>query len=1415
MGNWVTISASGTGSFTPPPAAPNIVDDGTTVASVFWEPYGHDWKRGFTGTLHLPTTDANYSHLAEVDIVATEAGGKTIPVTSLRSTQFSGTTITFETDTFPVVFPFTTEVWTLKFRCVNDANKATATPTFRTVTVTAPVVNSTTAAETGPRIQTPLSNGQPGGAIGTTVTVTPVLSFNPGGGSAKQYVTIWTSYDWGGGLGTKVTWKGWYIVTGTTSAITLDKDNLVFVTTLASTTVTVKVAIGAVDGNAPIPAGAAVGTFTMAGPALAAPASTITAASVLGIKYSRKPGGFQWAWTGFQMTCPLVTTGPITFDSSLFFGRFYLAKGAWNPGTQTWSPDPNYVEWPVGDTEDGTESISTNTVTTIASPPQDFPAPADPFPTFRIRILAFTRKDGDTGTLQNSWTGSEPAGVVNATAGSAVYITPDVTKASLSAADIDLNTIGDRLGISGGKLNVSTPLAPPPISVTAVIFATSFGIGDPHYLAPIILPVWNAVLTITLNTGHVNYPHTKQLSIQIPGYSDFTVTSWTLAGAVTTVTIPPELQNTSTGGPTVSVFSINEDGQPSATAATVVISVPATASPITGAAPLAPSFAGVTATAPVFYNTYGRDYSVGFIPDFIAPANPGGGAYDVQVSKIYPTGGRATISTMHWGPFVVGTHYSFTTEAVDRIIPGNWIIEFAPINPDQIVSAVKQVTVAVAPNVITGVSGVEGTPYINSGLGGQTHVIVTPSITSVNAPGLSLAVPQYITVYFSADSGATWFWLGLPPVASSGQALSFEVWRPTDSSKTCKVAAVIGGFDGVGGTFRTETPTGPIPNASLPSGNFQSATFTLNVIGAPIATGVTSAFVVARTATGGAAYNSVTLEKSGEGVAAFGLPDGIQWTNPLATTDPNFANSQLEVSFINVSGTPAPPEQQGVPTMHNGPLNDQPGATTITKDVDGWTFQPAGSTFTRLRLKVFCYSRSGQRTQQTTCWGGADHFDVFFGDAPSSAILATVAFTNSMFGPGINVSGGKPQINVAGAASELLTDPGFESGSFSAYATSGAAMQTVAPHSGTFHIGIAPSFGFAQQAAAAVAGQAYSCSVWMESFGCDRTAYFYVRFYSGAGGTGSLLPSGGNFFTSGNFNNFVGGYQSGSSGTVTAPSGTQSIMLGVQVNSGGSAGQWFFDDFSILPATSAGGGLSFTVANALKINPSTTVGVDGGNNLAVLNASLGLAQFGGAYQPYAFYAGLPFIDSTTPKIIINTAVSPWKIYRQNGFGGWTKDVDPADFVAGTITALVQIISPTISGGTITGATLLLQSGGLTTSLNNNVDGGVGAPVGFRTQDNSLGYYSTHRPQGVDTLDQFGNGCASLLTLPISGGVNRGRLFLHRTDNLSTITLDSATGTLLIQSSGGVIAGVTLGDGSNTMQITASGITRNGVGLVFP
>lgn len=1326
--------------------APDLVVSGTTAVPAY-SLWSNASTFSFNGIIVVDDANANWSHTQAISVTAY---GPSAPNGSDVAYLVSPFTIASHQITYnglsgAFLQAAITEAWTVKFTAWDENGIPAPNPVVITgISVQPSSVATITAAEISPRFQ-----DQNQGIL-TKVTSTITLT----GGQVPQNVTFWLSRDNGA---TKLG-QGWTKVTASPATITLPYPKTLsptgyfdgfYIPESANETWIVYAAAGAFTDANPPAVSAASTPFTVLKVQPPSALGVTTASSQASVNFIDGMGIPDWEIPLVQWTDPDIThSGNANFDINAWFTvlTFQCTDSAGNPAPGAASANDqggDEVEVARAPVLGG----AVQTCTGINSFGFNPPGSIYTYACLRLytvnRLSTTSWKDATNSVKQTTcWSGAN--------------------KLLVNFGSFP----GANLAPSAFAPNVTSPTA-------TVNFVTVGG-----------LPKWNLTGQMTLPNP---FTAIKRIHLTAQGLPEivaipsafFGTAPFTLAGQVLSYATQNFDRDTVTLGYTV-VFSVeNADSILSGSAPSVGISVTGTAAPFNGTAPLAPQISSATASAVFIAN--GHQFSVGFFASFTAPSNPLGGAYSVRVSKIDPSGRQATIDTLP-GPFIVGNVYSMTSDAVDMVDVSSQVytVRFLPINADNVAAPSKDVAVTVAPNVITGASAAEDTAkqFTDGSGAAQTAVSVTPSFSSVNAPGFASG-PQTITIWLSYDNGATWQWHGWWDVTGSGVVQTVGgkggrgiIFRPTVTAFTCKVAIMIGAIDG-----------GTVPGV-LPGGAFIGAsTFTIALVGAPGSNLVTNAFINTRNATGLALYNDIVLSKDGQGVAYFGLPDGVTWTNPLWTADSNFQDSQLEVSFINASGTLAPSDQ-GATSMHNGPNNEKSGATTTVTDIDGWPFNPIGSTFTRMRLKIFCYSRSGLRTQQTTCWAGADHKDVIFGDAPTSTILAGL---NSSWGGtaiDVNATTGKISVKIAGGSSELLADPGLESGSLSSWVTSGASILSVAPHSGSFHMGISASSGFAQQAVPATAGSSYSCSIWMQSFGANQTAYFFVRFYSGPSGTGSLLPSGGNFFTSGNFNNAIAGYQNGLSGSLLAPSGTQSIMLGCQVNNPITAGQWFFDDFSILPATSAGSGLGVNASNALKINPSTTVGVDGGNNLAVLNASLGLAQFGGVYQPYAIYVGLPFIDSTTPKIIINTAVSPWKIYRQNGFGGWTKDVDPADFVAGTITALVQIITPTISGGTITGSSLTCLANNIATSINNASDAGSGQFVGCKVQDVASGAYSAHHPFGY--YANFGGGSGSFTV--VGGGSPTGR-----------IALFSSTGTSISISGNGQV--VISGNFAQTASIT--------------
>ena len=150
------------------------------------------------------------------------------------------------------------------------------------------------------------------------------------------------------------------------------------------------------------------------------------------------------------------------------------------------------------------------------------------------------------------------------------------------------------------------------------------------------------------------------------------------------------------------------------------------------------------------------------------------------------------------------------------------------------------------------------------------------------------------------------------------------------------------------------------------------------------------------------------------------------------------------------------------------------------------------------------------------------------------------------------------------------------------------------------------------------------------------------------------------------------------------------------------------------PKVKTGPGLTINVDGKVVPNLGATVGLNPSGQLMIPSHSLGVVEFGGTVQPYGFYFGLPNpYDTEIPRLILNTA--DWKVYRNTG-GAWTKAQDPADLIAGTITALVQLVSPVIAGGTITGASITLTNGAVSVAIDNVQDSGLNNSYGIKIRN---------------------------------------------------------------------------------------------------
>jgi hypothetical protein len=203
----------------------------------------------------------------------------------------------------------------------------------------------------------------------------------------------------------------------------------------------------------------------------------------------------------------------------------------------------------------------------------------------------------------------------------------------------------------------------------------------------------------------------------------------------------------------------------------------------------------------------------------------------------------------------------------------------------------------------------------------------------------------------------------------------------------------------------------------------------------------------------------------------------------------------------------------------------------------------------------------------------------------------------------------------------------------------------------------------------------------------------------------------------------------------------------------------------------AGPGLTFNAGGALVPNQGATVGVNASGQLIVPEASLGKAEFGNGFEPYAMYFGLPATGTpynNAPTVIVNSATSPWSLWRKHA-GGWRAVLDSNDIVAGNIVALASISSPAISGGSIVGSSYTAVVGNVTITIE---------PSNGRIRVNNTGYswYVDITGAGVTVQDKLNSGTFTFMT--------GGQVGAHA--NGTTYALLNSDGTIFLQGSSAAV-----------------------------
>jgi hypothetical protein len=1239
-------------------AAPAILSTWISGLSIVFSPWGNLWDYCFTATIDPAALTVGIANLVSITVTTTGPGASaTVQDQTIIPGPFViGTPVVFTSGNINTLDPSQTPapVYTLSFQGSNGV--ATSAAYTTTVTVTPPTITSPAVSEylyPTPGSRVALANR----GVTTTLLVTGTMVNNPAGAGVSQ-VTVWFDYDLSDGLGPRFFYEQAWPVAGN-GAFSIQIPG-VFIGLLASQTLTAKIFPGFLGNGALIPTTGSIATATFAfqGPATAA-SSWVTGAAFDTLKYGE--GFFYWGaltYTAAFSTQAELKSTRCTVIWGSYVGGIFTADAGTSERSFT-DADPSLSD------PNATTYVSGNSVTVRLPATVAWPMPG-PSPENAVQIRIYAQSPTLAWILQSPWpSGAGPAGITYAT--DHCIIQPDPTQTGAA-------------------------LAPAPVSIVL----TAINSTSASTLAAIGgLPVWNATFLVTLATTSSNYFHTKALQIQVygMGYQPFTVNAWTLSGATTSITIPTEYQDSSAHGESVTIVAINEDGVPSAQVlcATGIV-IPAETPPFASTAPLAPTYASVTTTTPAaYYVPIGHDFNVGFNNiGFTTPSNSLGGNYSVLVNKLDPNGKRTPITTipnLNAGGVVITP---FISAAVDLLLAGNWIIELVPVNADGLTSGVHQQNVPVAPNIITpgtGVSGTEGTQFIEAGGGAQTHVNITTTITSTNAPGLSTGTPQTVTFYFSPD-GTHWFWLGWVDLTASGTVQSFVLWRPTDVGyASCKAAAAIGAWNAPNGnpTFQSPGPVGFAASALPANAVTSSSTFALSLVGAPLSTSCTSAVVNARTATGTALYYGVTIGVSG-GIPYWGLPNGFQCQDPALGSDVNYKSSAFHC-YVVQTGTPGPglgevvatPDQDGVGENHTGALTGF-GQVNLVTDVNGWPFNPTdGNNYQQLRIVNLAFSRSGLSTVQNS-WPGTPsvgvagpntyityhgtYCDVIFGPQPAPSIVVTLTP-----GQGISVSGLTISVKTPSIAANLLSNPGWESG------TAGWTSQSANPtlnstnqRSGSLCGQLAPNGAYCDQLVPFTGGVAAPVKApgYLMSVGGTGVIQMFLRFLDGGLNIISQVTP----ITLSPTTTYQQMVLSG-----LCPSNAIWIALIWQTAAG--SGYWVVDDCTVTSSAAiTAGGLSFDGFGNLIINANSEFKfVNGQIQIAGVDFSKG-------------FHGFTTDGTTIPQITITVAGTPlgWIGYdATSGYSGaWFKRV----FIGGTSPANAPLFADAFGNVTIAGSLIV-------------------------------------------------------------------------------------------------------------------------------
>lgn len=228
-----------------------------------------------------------------------------------------------------------------------------------------------------------------------------------------------------------------------------------------------------------------------------------------------------------------------------------------------------------------------------------------------------------------------------------------------------------------------------------------------------------------------------------------------------------------------------------------------------------------------------------------------------------------------------------------------------------------------------------------------THLKIQGTVTLPTAP----VTGEWGTFWLVTPRNASTspLWLGEYPITATPQTIVLEPPQPLDVPDTAE-------------DWTLKVATGKPGAVNSPQDAVSSAAFTITGIGNPAATGITNA-----TAT-------PVYKENQDHTWSWGAD--LRWTNPTAAAEKYFWIGKVYIKWVDSAGNPDP--NYGDPVNHEQEVaeNDTAGATVNKTSDRNWPIPPADAVYKTARYTAKIRNRHDVEIVQTTCWGGADHFDI-------------------------------------------------------------------------------------------------------------------------------------------------------------------------------------------------------------------------------------------------------------------------------------------------------------------------------------------------------------------------------------------------------------------------------------------------------